>query len=250
MKSKIALILCIVMIISCLASCQKAPEITDGSMIDSSASQSEVLSQETSDDNSEDETPAIPENALYFTGSYYFPYYDGHVLSRQEGLNEWHSYGIYGSSITEIIENNSNVANSYYYLGVSFYDRNTTDKNELQAKNEKMLKQVGFVPTDEPYLKNDYVLEFISSSSEIAPEAYEEHAQNLMPDVDLSAYQFPEGYGFGYLTDFRFDYTGYITLEGLEQLVDNYTMVFITWLPAPDNRERFLTYIHGRKIGG
>ena len=82
MKSKIALILCFIMILSCLASCQKAPEIPDDSIIDSSAPQSETISQETSGDSSEaDETPAIPEDAQYFQHIYYFPHHDGMVYS-------------------------------------------------------------------------------------------------------------------------------------------------------------------------
>ena len=249
MKSKIALIFCLIVLISCIASCQKATEITDGDTIDSSAIQSEASSQETSNDNSEaDETPAIPEDAQYFQHIYYFPHHDGMVYS-YTGLVEL--YACDDLNISNILKQQNDADkrdDRYYYVGIRLFDRNITDEDELTTKNETMIKQVGFIPTDEPYLNKDYVWDlYYSLENEplsVQEAAWRNHLQNLVPNADLSQYDpITEQYYYSYYVDFAFDYTGYITLDGLKELKENYTGVQYVWLPAPDDRERYLTYI-------
>lgn len=251
MKTKAALILCVVMCLSVFVSCTNAEDLSSAvnNTESSYLTESEVeiskneVSKESSEDSSESEkTVVIPENALYFTGTYYFPHYDGSVLRFSPGLNEWHSSGIYGNSLTEIIENGSGDDNNYYYVGIQLVDENITDDEVLESKNENMLKKVGFIPTDEPYLNIAYLDQLDINS--ITEETLADYAQNLMPNVDLSQYEIQEEYGYVWLLDFYYHYTGYITLDGIKALVDNYDGVVITWLPAPDDRARFLTYLN------
>lgn len=239
MKSKIALILCIVMIISCLASCQKAPEITDDSIIDSSAPQSETISQETSGDSSEaDETPAIPEKVAYFKGQYdYYSWSPGIVG------NERYSSEIVGQSITHLLLEHGpslDKTNVYYYIGFNFF---TGSEEKIKNKDE-IFEAVGFIPTDDKYLHIDYHDEVLNTlyldfSDEEVRKEYEdifrEHAQNLAPDADLSKYK-----EFTRLHVLCYHFTGYITLDGLEKLQNDYGKIEFTWLPAPDDRERLL----------
>ncbi len=262
MKSKIALILCIIMCFSALVSCKGADDTSGDSsseILSSSVSESETesleSSVESSDNSSEAEpTPTIPENAEYFTGKYYFPHWDGMIYSGT-GLVEMYSEGA-ESFLDKIIQQAEipETDDKHYYVGIRLIDDNVTDEDELTTKNERMVKQVGFIPTDEPYLNKDYVWNlYYSLENEpviTQEEVWKSHVQNLMPDVDLSLYTHISDHRYyGYFVDFAYDYTGYITPSGLKELVDNYKTVYLTRLPAPDDRIRFLTYINANRVG-
>lgn len=248
MKSKIALFLCIVMIISCLASCQKAPEITDDGTIDFSENRSETISQETSDDNSEDDTTIIPDNISYYTGEYITAWWNAAPLENgSNALNEWYST-VNMCGINDLLlsgDPNLNKTTEYYYVGIKFIG--TTDEiNEKLAHKDDLLKSVGFIHVEDKYLQADYVAnlfgwpfteETVITEEEHSAKSYQ-HLKNLIPGVDLSEY---EGIGTHLIECFNYHDTGYITLTGLEQLAEEHGKIAVTWLPAPDDRIRFLT---------
>lgn len=261
MKTKIALLLCFMIILSCLVSCENSPETSNISDVNSSANQSDAISQSSEEDSSTEESQEIiseiPETILYFTGEYLSP--DWMIVPpSNKGLNEPlnEPFGVGLKAYLRENQDTLDKSNTYFYVGITLADENITDEEELSAKNERMLKQVGFIPTDEPYFKKSYVYgmfpeevwtmtseELKAIHDEVIQPIYIEHAKNLVPGMDVSEY-----YDCGMLTKFCFDQTGYITIDGLTELVDNYTGVAVTWLPAPDDRERLLTYLANYKI--
>ena len=88
---------------------------------------------------------------------------------------------------------------------------------------------------------------FVAASCQKEPSSQDIDNEYLVytapsKDVDLSKYPVEDG-AYYFLTDFAYDRTGYITIDGLLALVDEYNAIGVTWLPAPDDRSRFLTYV-------
>ncbi|MBE6692354.1 MAG: hypothetical protein E7586_03350 [Ruminococcaceae bacterium] len=261
MKSRIALILCIVMCFSALVSCKGTGDSSSNissEISSSSVAESETESLESSVESSEESsepetTPAIPEKVAYFTGKYQYYTWEPQVLEHSGGgINEWYSCEITGQGISHLLfdhEPSLDKTNVYYYVGITFFTTDVSDEglnileNKLSQKDE-ILESVGFIPVDDKYLQIKYHAEVLDYSnidiwSEEFKDEFEdkfrEHAQNLAPDADISKYA-----DFKRLYKLRYDATGYITLDGLEKLGEEYGEIGYTWLPAPDDRERLL----------
>ena len=258
MKSKIALILCIVMCFSALVSCKGADDSSSNISSDissSSVTESETESLESSAESSEESsepepTPVIPENAEYFRGTYITYWWNAAILEDADGsLNEWYS-GETFNGIRDLYRDESqplDTKNVYYYVGIKFLsEREVVDEKPSNIEYklshmDEILESVGFIPVDDKYLHEDYHTDVYGfPNTDINADEFKgkllEHAQNLVPGADFSNYR-----GLEPLMKFLYHATGYITLDGLETLGEKYGKIAYTWLPAPDDRERLLT---------
>lgn len=213
--------------------------------------------------NSQDEPDAstnyqenfVIENVRYFEGDYDSPigdvlgwpiYSNGNVMDcftdDEEGL--WHY--LQGMHLPDI----------YFLVGVTggnqfeHFESDEADKAVKQYEEnveftKAQLAKCGFIEIkDHPMVVGSEAIKdmYACSTKEEQTVVQEKYVAKMFPDVDIEINELSSKYLF----NFRFMSVGYISVYGLRelaQITDVDEEIQLTWFPAPDDQERWLTII-------
>ncbi len=242
MKKTLAILLCLVLMLSVLASCSSDEIIT-------SCEDSEIA--ESSPD------PQIPpENTLYFTEYYYL-------------LSEFHTRKIFGNDqILEVdscmkdalytenenglgryLENN-NVDDTYFMVGVYCHLENPQNDHDVEKEKaidflRTTLAEYSFLELEEHPMKFDseYYKKWMTLTSSKEMFALDiEYLKKKLPNIDFDKISISSK--LRELNTVVYLIVGYISGKDLKALAENYKgdrEIYFTWFPAPDDQERWLT---------
>lgn len=237
MKRTLALLLCLVLMLTLLASCNN-DEVTTSSEISELSETSEV-SQE----------PQIPEKVVYYTGTYH-EYNSGSIL--ESFVSEGRSgSNLERTGLRHYLEDNEVSDDTYFLIGGGFFDT-TSDvlsyTPEAIKETRDFLKEYNFIE-----INNYFTYDFDYGKN------LDEHisAGGNRMDIDASRIEsiFPEFDGREVLEEYPgavklcfmgFEVIGYISAGALRKMSEHefaQTQGFsLTWFPAPDDQERWLTF--------
>lgn len=191
----------------------------------------------------ESDVVAAPENVLYYEGLYEIPVWNYPDVSHGSMIDD---FDLGHNGLCELILSGEANEEAYYYVGLNFVSENFTDDTEKNSEYiNAELKKVDFVEDTKSPL-NEKAVETVLSFE--GTEEYEQvcydHVKKLMPNIKFMRYSYEK------LLCFRFNAVGYITVEGLQKLTENFG-IYVTWLPAPGNEEVWLSplvYDHDKEI--
>ncbi len=234
MKKHLSILLCCIMILGSLFSCNSQDEP------DASTSYQENF---------------VIENVKYFKGDYDSPigsvlgwpiYSNGNVMDcftdSDEGL--WHY--LQGMRMPDV----------YFLVGVTggnqFEDFESDEADKAVKQYEEnveftkaQLAKCGFIEIeDHPMVVGSEVINdmYACSGNEEVNAVREKYVAMMFPDIDFEKNELSSKYLFY----FHFMSVGYISVRGLRelaQITDVDEEIKITWFPAPDDQERWLTII-------
>ena len=249
MKKALSFLLCLVLMLTLLASCNNDETAT--------SIENSIVSEnpETSETSQEIKLP--PENTLYFTEYYCISYeHFSRGIFGNEKIAEVDSYLQDQSTGNEnglgrYLENN-NVDDAYFMVGVSCHLENPQNDYDIESKKaidflRTTLAEYNFLQLEEHPMKFDseYYKKWMTLTSSKELFALDiEYLKKKLPNIDFDFDKVQEGSKLRELNKTIYRIVGYISGKDLKALAENYKgdrEIFFTWFPAPDDQERWLT---------
>ncbi len=235
MKKHLSILLCCLLILCSLSSCnsQDEPNTSAGSQVNFDI-----------------------ENVRYFEGDYDMPgglavsgfqiYSNGNVMDCYTNWDDGLHHYLQGVRMPDI----------YFLVGVTgrnqFEDFTSDEADKAVKQYEEnveftkvQLAKCGFIEIkDHPMVVGFEAIKdmYACSTKEESIAVREKYVAKMFPDVDIEINELSSEYLF----NFRFMSVGYISVYGLRelaQITDVDEEIQLTWFPAPDDQERWLTII-------
>ena len=229
MKRIILILLCLILSLTLLASCVQE----DVANIDESSN----ISKLTED--------ATIENIRYFTGNYEWleHNYVKYIFSNPN-VTERYSGILTNNSLSDILQNNTFDSDTYFLIGAGPTGMVEASYEQRLEFTRDTLGKCGFVELDNHSMiynpEYDDELNNCSTRDEEISVA-QKYLKEKLPSLNIN------GYNLEYLADTRYYAVGYINASGLKHLsqiietdAESYGIT-LTWFPAPDDQERWLT---------
>ena len=241
MKKALSFLLCLVLMLSLLASCNN-DEGTTSSEISELSETSEVYQE-----------PQIPEKVVYFTGEYEnfdFEY-------REMMFDKLHLRELGGGSLDEYISTETPSDDTYFLVRVSYTDGSwNPDANEIEAMSSARKSTLDFLKNydyidieNHPWISTGEFMKEINDCSDTEEQnlLVLEQLKKMFSDIEPALIETAcENGDFEIVAYMGFPAIGYISAGALKDIAeltlpDTHSLT-LTWFPAPDDQERWLTF--------